>query len=162
MAFRKDLTTSANAAIMTSGTIVAGLVAAGVVKTADAAGKAAVSITEALIEVARPIVDADNEGFEAAEQAAPKSSGSKSTGSRSKSGGARSAAKSSGSGPDLKLGFGVFKGCTLAEVAELDADEAESTYGYTQGSGIDYLTWLADNANEAKVAKAAQAVVDAA
>lgn len=151
--FRKDKTTSYNAALMTAGTVVEALIAAGVVKTVAAAGKALTEIVEAGFAGAAEIVDADNALFESVEQAdvkAPakrsssKPAGRKPAARKSSNSGGGSAAEQGG---DLTLNSGKFKDLTIREVAELSEEEA-ADYGHRDGeAGITYVEWLASDRN---------------
>lgn len=158
MAFRKDYTTSANAAIMSAGDVVAAAITQGA--SFEDAPELAVAVAEALFQFAKPIVDEDNLGFQAeadrTETAKPaaKSSGGGGGGYKKKSYGKGGGGGGRGSvtlktALDTELTWGAFEGATLAELLDIDADKADSDYGYGDGErdGRDYLAWLASDSN---------------
>lgn len=51
---------------------------------------------------------------------------------------------------DMKLSFGAFEGVSLADLAEIEVEEAESDYQYGDGErdGRDYLSWLAGSSQK--------------
>jgi hypothetical protein len=146
MAFIKDRTTSANAAIMSSADITAALINAGVIKTVAVAERAAVGIAETYLKFAGPVVEADNAAFAAAES----NGGSKTAKSRTES---KSTSSSRGgsdisltAAQDLELNSGPFKGVTLGEVYDMNETEA-AEYDYKRGAGSDYVKWLSGSRN---------------
>lgn len=119
--YRKDKTTSANAAVMTAGNIVAN---AGV--DVDEAGEKVVAIAKAIFEgFLSGVVDSDNATFAEVEQTAPKASSKGAT--------------STGDPGDVQFTGGKFKGCTIREVYEMDSETAKETYGHQFGDGSSYI-----------------------
>jgi hypothetical protein len=92
----------------------------------------------------------DDEAYDAnIEQPKAKGTSKGSTGKRAGKGGS-TARKSTGkvtleNSLSMELNFGAFEGKTLADLLEIDADEADSDYGYGDGErdGRDYIAWLA-------------------
>jgi len=150
MGFRKDKTTAAQTASNTAGVITAANIAATDGMTASAAAKYAVTVFEALFEVLSPVVDADNKLFAEQEEAAPapKSSGgskTKSSGGSGRSGGGKKFTLDEAL--ELELNSGKFKGQTLGDVYNMDADEA-AEYGHREGeAGKSYVKWLTTEKN---------------
>lgn len=60
---------------------------------------------------------------------------------------------------DTKLKFGAFRGLTLRKVASMKASEAEE-YNYTNGTGKDYIKWLAESNENEFMAKRAALVLE--
>lgn len=151
MAFRKDVTTAAQTSANVAGEITSALIAAGAVKTATKAAEAAVEVYQALIAELRPVVEADNKVFEAAEAGESKSGGSKKSYSKSKKSDDDEDGTNADDPGDVRLKGGKFKGCTIREVYEMDADEAGDTYGHREGeAGSTYIDWLSTAQNPNK------------
>jgi len=147
MSFRKDKTTAAQTSANVAGVVTGAFIAAGVVKTVAKAEEAVVAVFKALFAELGPVVEDDNKVFEAAEQT---STGSTTSKPKSKKDDDEDGTNAEDPG-DVRLKGGKFKGCTISEVYEMDADEAGETYGYREGEpGSAYIDWLATSANPNK------------
>lgn len=128
MAYRKDKTTSANAAVMSAASIVSREDTADV--TAEDIGARVVGIAKVIFEgLLSGVVDADNALFEAEE-----TKGTTSTKGTSKKG-----ATPAGEPGEVTFTGGKFKGCTIAEVYSMDEDTAKETYNHQYGDGAAYI-----------------------
>lgn len=123
--FRKDVTTSANTAIMSSASLVGSLLSSGVISTVDEALDAAGKAFDMYLEKARPVVEADNALFAEVEGAG---------GTVSK----LASAPSSDSPGDTAFTGGKFKGQTIAQVYGMTAEQA-AEFGHTYGAGSTYI-----------------------
>lgn len=122
--YRKDKTTSANAAVMS---------AAGIVSREDTGDQAGSDVGQRVVDIAKTIfegflsavVDGDNATFAEAETSAPASKAKGAT--------------PTGDPGDVQFTGGKFKGCTIREVYEMDESTAKETYGHQFGDGSSYI-----------------------
>jgi len=143
--FRKDKTTAAQTSANVAGGVVTALITAGspLVTTLAEIDTALVKLTTAVLGVLGPIVDGDNALFASVEQADAKSGTGASTSAAKKGGEAHPDDPG-----DIELRSGKFKGCTIREVFEMDAETAGAKYSHRAGEGGDsYITWLSTAKN---------------
>ncbi len=138
--FRKDKTTAAQTSANVAGGVTQSLIAAGLITDVAEAKAAVVELTESLLGVLGPVVDADNALFAEVEAAAPATTSK----SKAKSNSAGSGSNDVGS---LELNSGKFAGQTIAAVYEMDEETASSQFAYAKGPGSAYIKWLTTQAN---------------
>jgi len=132
MAFRKDKTTAAQTSANVAGSVTSTRISTGELQGDDAINGALVATYKALFAELGPVVEGDNQVFEAAEASSPASSGGGSGGGR----------RTTPSNPgDVEFFGGKFKGMTIAQVYGLSEADAKA-----KGSFSDGASYIADYA----------------
>jgi hypothetical protein len=171
VAYRLLLANFKQTAMNAAATITAAATTAGLLKTTAAVKKAFDETYESILEELAAQVETDNEllaeqeGDQEKKKPARKPGGARSS-TKSTNGSKTSRSSSGGRGKkftvdeagDIELNFGQFKGCTVAEVYDMDEEAAEE-YGYDRGSGQEYIEWLAESSNNKFIKDAASAFV---
>lgn len=150
-------------AVKNAGIVVSAELAAGLIDGTEEADERFIAVRDREYAYLEELAKADDAAYEAVADAPKSERPSGRTGSSKPAGrgGSKTKKFSLEEAEELEMNSGAFKGAKLGDVVTLDKDTAYQSYGYTNGSGEDFIAWLSSTENRNGFTRAAAEVIRA-